>query len=311
MNPIRLSFLFLLFQLGTFGISAQTNVTPDNKTVNYLDSFRLKYTDGILKGNFKNVLDQYSATVRLMPEFQKTVLGKPNATLYYEAFFNRFSIPSYNKAKIEILDLDSMVVELGYLDMTIVSKKSKQKYDLKGKYQNIWKKSTQGNLSLVAEAWNYNHAIDFSDQLRFEEVPSVQMAFQQHLPVKDNISWELAALNALMENAIVQRDAKIWAQFFADDGMFIYSFNPIYQGRKVLDEYIDKHAKELPVFEELDIRNDQVDDLKNGYVIEYATHIANWKTGDYSGISTGKNIRIWRREQNGTLKIIRQMAMYD
>lgn len=66
----------------------------------------------------------------------------------------------------------------------------------------------------------------------------------------------------------------------------------------------------MPIFEKLDIRNDRIDDLGK-YVIEYASHIAVIRNGDYSGVGTGKDIRIWRREAGGSLKIFRHMAMYD
>ena len=103
----------------------------------------------------------------------------------------------------------------------------------------------------------------------------------------------------------------IWSQFFADDGMFLYSQNPIYRGRQQLDPFIRRHAeKELPIFENLDIRNDKIIDLGN-YVIEYSSHNAIFRSGDYSGTNTGKDLRVWRREENGSLKIFRQIAMYD
>jgi hypothetical protein len=114
-----------------------------------------------------------------------------------------------------------------------------------------------------------------------------------------------------MEATIMQHDAKIWSQFYSDDGMFLYSRHPVYKGRKALDEFLEKHVKEdMPIFEKLDIRNDQIDDLGD-YVIEYASHIANWRKGEYSGINTGKDIRIWRRGVDCSLKIFRAMGMYD
>ncbi len=35
------------------------------------------------------------------------------------------------------------------------------------------------------------------------------------------------------------------------------------------------------------------------------------RDGDWSGVFTGKDIRIWRREPDGTLRIFRNIAMYD
>jgi hypothetical protein len=74
--------------------------------------------------------------------------------------------------------------------------------------------------------------------------------------------------------------------------------------------FLAAHAKELPVFETLDIRTDRIDDLGR-YVIEYASHIAGFRVGDQSGVTTGKNTVISRREPGGALRGFRGMATYD
>src|SRR5690606_20807227 len=213
--------------------------------------------------------------------------------------------------ELEVLDLGSQVMELGKLSIKITLKSTGKDYELIGTYMNIWEKSNDGELKLITEAWNYDQWYDEIDQyLRFDAVPAVQMAFQPHLPINSSISFELAALNKLSEVAIIQHDSKTWSMFYADDAMVIPNYSPIIEGRKALDEYYDKHAKEMPIFEKLDIRHDRIDNLGD-YVIEYATHVANWRNGDASGVGTGKNIGIWRREPVCSLKLIRKMGMYD
>jgi hypothetical protein len=48
----------------------------------------------------------------------------------------------------------------------------------------------------------------------------------------------------------------------------------------------------------LDIGNDRIEDLGN-YVIEYASHMAMIRDRVFSGVFTGKDLAIWRREPNG------------
>lgn len=254
------------------------------------------------------LLQGVSEDIRLMPEFQSTIISKANAEAYYEAFFDRFEISSCERQSFEVTDIGEYVVELGHFNMEIQD--DKKDYSLKSRYLCIWEKQG-GDLIKTIEAWNYSHATDLQDRLRFKEVPSLIPAFAAHVPIADNISFELQALNVLMSNIIIRHDHEVWSQFFSDDGMFVYTANPIYQGRQQLDAFIKKHAtEEIGVFEHLDIRNDTI--LESGnYVIELASHIASYRSGQYSGINTGKDLRIWRREENGTLKIYRQIAMYD
>ncbi|WP_378172521.1 hypothetical protein [Aquimarina sp. SS2-1] len=136
------------------------------------------------------------------------------------------------------------------------------------------------------------------------------MAYQGHLPVNSNIRFELAALNQFMEEFISQGDHILWSQLYTYDAIALFSYEPMYQDKKLLDSFIKDHVAELPIFEELDIRNNHIDDLGT-YIVNYASHIANWRNNEYSGISTGKGIKIWRREPNGSLKIVRQIATYD
>jgi ketosteroid isomerase-like protein len=188
-------------------------------------------------------------------------------------------------------------------------KATSKQYELKGKYIDIWKKE-QGKPVLITEAWNYDSQPEFGAQLRCEQVPVVDVALQPHLPVNDPIRFETAALSRLMEAAVSQHDAPLWAQFYSDNAILFAQGHSRYRGRKEIDEYIVEHTRELPIFEKLDIRNDRIDNLGN-YVIEYASHIANWRNGSSSGVGLGKDLRIWRREEGGGLKIFRHIGMYD
>jgi ketosteroid isomerase-like protein len=245
-----------------------------------------------------------------MPEFQKTIIGKNNVQVYFKAFLERFDVYEFGREEKEILDLGSVITELGMFRMKIRSKSTGRNHEVTGKYIDIWEKSGDGELALITEAWNYNHQLEIEDQFRFDGIPQVDVALQAHLPINNNISFELAGLNRLMESVVSQHDAKIWSQFYAEDGMFLYSRNRIYEGKEALNKFLDAHAKGLPVFEKLDIRNDCIDDL-GSYVIEYASHVANWRNGEHSGVNTGKDLRIWRREKDCSLKIFRHIGMYD
>ena len=164
---------------------------------------------------------------------------------------------------------------------------------------------------MITEAWNYDQYYgEIHEALKVDEVPSVHVAFQPNVLINNNISFELAALNRLLDATVTQHDGNTWSQYYCDDGILMPSNHPICQGKKSIDEYINMHVNELPVFEELDIRNDRIDNLGT-FVIEYASHIASWRNGSSSGVGLGKNIRIWRREADHSLKVFRSIGMYD
>jgi ketosteroid isomerase-like protein len=289
---------------------AQSNTTPDSITTAYLKQFRQDFVKAITAGKPEIINGYCGNDIRLMTETQKTMIGKSNALLYYKSFLQRFTVMQYTRQEFEILDLGMRVIESGEFKEKLKLKSTGKEYELYGKYLNIWEQKPGGALLLITEAWNYNHRVEIADQLLFPEVPTVNVAMQSHLPIKDNISFELAALNTFQEKVITEHDAKIWSQFYADDYILFRIGNPLYRGRKQIDSFLEAEAKELPVFEKLDIRNDRIDNLGE-YVIEWASHIAIVRNGNWSGVGTGKDIRIWRREKNGALKIIRGIGTYD
>jgi len=275
-----------------------------------LGKFASDYIQCLLKGN-PAILERYlSDSTRLMPEFQLTVIGGKNAKQYYSSFLNRFQVLSYERKPLEAIDLGSMISTLCTFEMTLKLKASQKEYTLSGKCQELLRKLPTGKLMLETQAWNYVKETTIADQLRFTVVPSVNVALIAHLPINSNITFELAALNVLQERIITNHEAGLWKEFFTDDAKYIYSNSPMYSGKTEIAAFLTEHVKHIPIFEKLDIRNDRISHLGN-YVIEYASHIAIVRNGSFSGVFTGKNLNIWRREKDGSLKIFREIAMYD
>ncbi|WP_299248949.1 hypothetical protein [uncultured Aquimarina sp.] len=310
MRHFRSNFLFLvLIFISVKQVIAQTESIATENIKIHLNEFIADYIKGMQNANDKFFEKYYEKNIRLMPAFQKTLLGKENALIYHKAFFDRFDILEYKRENIETLDLGSQLAVIGTFEMKVRLKNAEKEEELKGKYIDIWRKG-EGNPLLISEIWNYDHHTDLTEQLKFDHVPGTVLAFQGHLPVDNNIRFEIASINSFTEEFISHHDHKLWSQIYADDAVALFSYKPIFRDKKSLDVFIKSHVAELPVFEKLDIRNNYIDDL-GVYVVNIASHIANWRNTEYSGISTGKGIKIWKRAPNGSLKIFRQISTYD
>ncbi|HEU5289344.1 MAG TPA: nuclear transport factor 2 family protein [Cyclobacteriaceae bacterium] len=301
--------LIILFAFHFYTALCQANSSVSENTLTHLKKFRTHFSKSMLDENPEMIQSYFADDIRLMPEFQKTIITKANVTLYWKLFGGRFDTQEFNRTETEIIDIGSRIVEIGSFSSKMKSKSDGKVFELKGKYLDLWEKRGD-QILLLTQAWNYDYAINFGDQLKFPEVPSVIVAYEPHVPIDNPIRFELAAINDFMETVISQRDSKIWSQFYADDASWLYTANSIVQGRKSLDDFFERHAKELPIFEKLNIRNDRIDDFGK-YVVEYASHVAIIRNGDFSGIFTGKDLVLWRREPNGSLKIFKHIGMYD
>jgi ketosteroid isomerase-like protein len=219
-------------------------------------------------------------------------------------------VPACRREVIDVLDLGARVVEAGRFTARYARKSDGQKYELIGKYVDLWAKAADGSLSLITQAWNYDQGVPIGDELRFAEVPAITAAFQPRVPVTTNGRLELAALGLLIEKAVIQHDDLLFVRCYADDAIMLPNYGPACRGRAEIDAYAAPHFQHFSVFEKLDIRNDRVDEF-DGIIVEYASHVANWRRGDSSGVNTGKNLRIWRRQPDHSLKIIVQIGAYD
>lgn len=307
-RPILAAFVTAIATMTALGgESSTTAATPEQQAM--VDRFRTDYTAGLLAGAPEAVVAHYAEDVRLMPEYHKTVLGRTDVVTYYRAFLNRFQVRRYEREPMEVMNLGERLVEFGRFKLNVTRKENGQERELAGKYMDLWGK-VAGRWEIVTATWNYSAWPASTDELRFPEVPGVRIAMQPHVPVKGGVSFELAALNRLSERAIVEKDHEVWSQFFADDTILLPNHAPAVEGREAINAYLAEHVKHMPVFEKLDIRNDRIDDLGR-FVIEYASHVAIWRNSSSSGVNTGKNIGIWRREPSGALKKVRQIGSYD
>jgi ketosteroid isomerase-like protein len=278
-----------------------------------LDAFRTAQVRAYLQGDPRGMLESFADTVRLMPGHQKAIVGKVDAGHYHRAFLKRFTVTAYDRQPIEAVDIGPRVMEIGRFTMTVRSPSANgaaEAHTLAGKYLDLWEKTAAGALVLQTAGWNYDQRPEIADRLRFDEVPSVHMALQGRAPVNLGASFQLAALNKLQESAIIQRDGKLWTMFYADDVIALTNQGRVESGRQAIDEYLIAHAQKLPVFEKLDLRTNEILDLGE-YVIEFASAVVTFKVEGYAGVTLGKGIVVWRREQDGALRIWRAISMYD
>jgi ketosteroid isomerase-like protein len=276
----------------------------------WLAAYRSEVARAVLDERADRIAGRYSENVRLMPPYHGSVFGRDNARAYHAALFERLDVRKYHRDEVKTYDLGSRLIEVGRFTMTVAARSDTLLHEISGGYMDIWEQVAGKPVSLITHVWNTDRYPDIAGDLRVGNVPSVRTAFEAHVPIKDNLSFELAALNKLHEVAITQRDNKVWSLFFADDAVLLANHGAIVQGRAAIDEHLARYVPGMPVFEKLDIRNDAIDPAGR-FIIEYASHVANWRNGDSSGVNTGKNIRVWRREPDGSLKTICGIGTYD
>src|SRR5271170_3337343 len=174
-----MKYFFIMLSLCSIPSQAQENIRVQ------LDQFRKDFVQCQSDQKVDRLQPYYGDDLRFMPEFQKTIMGKKNASLYLQAFARHFDVRNYERHETEVIDLGERVVEIGFF-IANLSPKTKQPITVRGKYLDLWKKDN-GKLWLITQAWNYDQSLPWESEFQLDEVPSENVALQSHVQVKDNI----------------------------------------------------------------------------------------------------------------------------
>ncbi len=285
--------------------------TPNNAFENQIRQFNIAFTKAMTDGDTAQCLSFFDENIRLMSPFNPTIMDKVGTDTYYKAFLDRFDVKKYERHTLNIETIEeNRAIEIGNFQMQVVMKINGESHELIGKYLNVWGLK-DNKPKLMTSIWNFDENYgQFQQFLKFEGLPGIITAFQTQPPVDNPLLFELTALNLLHGAAVAQHDSFRWEQFYTKNTKLLPNYHAMCKGTTQVNDYIEAHVKELPVFEKLDIRNDKVE-IVGSYIFEYASHVANWRTGEYSGVSTGKNLRIWKRQDDCSLKIVYHVSAYD
>lgn len=270
---------------------------------------RSDYINGMLTENAQLIIKHYDESAELVLQANPTITGVTNAKFYFEALFREFEVEAYERTVSDILDMGPKKAETGNYSLRIKNPEGVVR-TLTGSYLTIWKAPDNNVPKLELDFWNFDHHIDFSNELQFKSVPSTITAFEAHLPITSPASMELAAYGALINETVLVRDGAVLSQFYTHDGVILRNSNPPIIGIENIEKYWLKHAREIASFEGLQQRTVKLEELGK-YIIEHSAHIAIWRSGEHSGVNTGKHIRIWVRQPDGRIKTRILASAYD
>lgn len=309
-KTVRVGWLFGLLLI------AQSCVA--NTWQRQIQDYEQAYIKALVEKKVSKLASYYGDDSRLMLIANPTIVGRDAALQYYQAFVERFDVKHYERTWVEHIELGHHIVVLGRFRATLLPSTSEAKAErnplrewvLQGSVANVWFKNTKGELILQADAWNLDTWTDLKDRLHFANVPSQVSAFMPrvlpHLP--ENI--EVSAYQALTELAVAYRDGRTMSAVYSDDGVLMPNYHPMVTGKPHIEAYWEKHIEDIPVLEKVQNRTDRLDSYDD-YAIQYASHIVNWRSGDETGVNTGKHLRVWLRGEDGRFRIRMSISGYD
>ncbi|ACT58656.1 Cif family virulence factor [Hirschia baltica] len=316
--PRRLSGLLsclLLISIVQLPANAQSaeNIYDDlpSEIAQQLQTHNKTFIQSAFQGKLTSKDAYFSEDVKILPEFQKSALGQDNAIAYFKAFSDTFAVSNHTRTRDEILTIGPKLFVRGSFTFDLSPHETDISNTVSGDYFEIWNVAAPDQITLEIISWNFqDHYPELNPYMGFKDYPSAIMAHTPRVNFSHPQAFELAGLNLLQSNVILRGDGETWKLFSEDEAILVPHFKTPRIGRDAIDEFLGDHIKELPIFDALTNQTHYIQ-AHDDYVITIMSHVATWRTGDASGISTGKGILLWKRQDSGELRIYRQLAAYD
>ena len=260
-----------------------------------------------IAGDADALIAHYTPDSLIMPEHQQRLFGPEQGRAYYRALFSRTRVGSYSAATVDVLPLDNGALEWGTFTLAYAPAGEERLREVDGKYMQLWRRQADGKLKLKAEVWGFLEPLGPSASHWLLDAPAtVPRASASDL----GIAAELDALNAANGEA-VRSHSSSRIEHYAQDAVFLpYAQRPqvgLHAIRAHLLPYIE--AGRGATFDSVRLWNEGIE-VMTGYVIEYANFEVSWRAGDASGVTSGGGLRLWRREADCSLKMVREAGIH-
>jgi ketosteroid isomerase-like protein len=263
-----------------------------------------------LSGDVDKRLTHYAADSVSGPDYQPRLYGPASIARYYKVLASRQRVSAYARRTTEIIALDDgSLLETGRFEIAYAPAAGGASQSHQGRYANLWRRQPDGALKLKAEVWGYFQRVDDPASYSLGEAGASGRAAPPGDPV---VEAELAKLNALDAEAVKTHDAPAKVVRYADDAIYMpFADTPkvgIDEIRAHLTRYTDQGRG--ATFDSVRVWNEGFEVL-DGYVVEYPKFEVRWRAGTDSGVVSGGGLRLWRRDADCSLKMLRQIATHD
>ncbi len=303
-------YLRVILFVSLSAISA-TTVAASDDSYKTQEEFAKRYVIAMKEGKAESLTHLFSERIKIMPEYDKTFIGLESARGYFASIFKRYRVTNYFRNTMEVTNFGERRLVIGSFKLTIRNLKNDRGTAVTGTYFDIWDTSTNDH-RLLTLAWNFDEKVDgIENAFRANHPAGIHYAFTPTVPTGDKVSAEVMAARTYGAKLMLRRQPSLLVNAYHPDAWYSPHDQPIVKGKSAIKEFNIEYAKNWPSFDYVDTNPHEL--YENGnFVLEHMSYNLRWRTPeDYSGISIGKGIRLWKRDSTGVLKSFRQIAMHD
>lgn len=277
--------------------------TPSAKLSKEIASRNAQLTVARATGDVAGMMRHFAPDSVVMPEHQQRLFGFGQAHGYYDALFTRLGITDYSADTADIVPLETGALEWGTFELAYAPISGADSQTVEGKYLHLWQWQEDGTLKLKAEVWGFLAPLGDAAAHWIVGAPSVPTA----RPVGDpTIGAELDALNRMTAEA-VRTYSTSRIGLYAPDAVYLPFADRPQVGLPAIREHLEPYieAGRGASFDSVRVWNEGFEAI-GGYIVEYSNFEVRWRAGEASGTTSGDGLRLWRREADCSLSLLRE-----
>ncbi|WP_158559241.1 DUF4440 domain-containing protein [Deminuibacter soli] len=256
----------------------------------------------LLQKNINGLKTLFAAGAIVMPEYHPAIYSNESIFNYYQSWFDSTTTRLYQKHTLDVQRSGNYYIETGAFTWQFSKQNNTTTYT--GKYLTVWER-TDTLFQIAGTAWGADRPIApntflFSRKDLADPVP---------VPPASQLTTALAQRNEGITTLVKNRQGQQHAlQYFTNDAMYLTYDSPVFSGIKDICNYFSEHEKPGDVMvDSLKISASKIIDAGTLKIeFGYYTIDVRWQGG--GGRFTGKSINIWRKEEDGSYKLFRQMV---
>lgn len=303
----RSLFCFVLIFL-TACSQEKSDITSIPSIKKQLQNLSAMLTEAEQKDDLDGFLKHYSADVISMPEYQPTLQGIAEVKTYYEEIFRRQRVGMLQREIEEVIDFGKTIVEIGTFEKQYSDSESDTLLMQKGKYWNVWEVMPDDSFKLKGEAYGFFHPVK-DPQTLVVEFPKAQLTSSQTY-LDQKTPFELQAYNALMEKGVRERDGILRSTFFTDDARFMPFSDSTKTGIDDIKPYLIAYNSGKVTIDSISIYTCYSEYFSDD-ILEYTKFYVKWTVPQFSGTAEGKGIRLWKRQEDKSLRLYREIGLHN
>lgn len=258
-------------------------------------------------GDAERLIAHFAPDSLIMPEHQQRLFGPDQGGEYYRALFSRLDMTRYSAATADILALPKGALEWGTFELEYVPVAGGTELTTGGKFMHLWQRQQDGTLKLKAEVWGFLAPLGEAASHWLIDAPAAVSPVGRGNPA---LRAELDARNAASSEAVRAHSTSRIDEYAKDAVYLPYADRPqigLAAIRAHLVPYIE--AGRGASFDSVRQWNDGFEEF-GAFVVEYPNFEVRWRAGEASGVTSGAGLRLWRREADCSLKLLRQAGTH-